>query len=172
MGPHFSIVVPALLVFCSGSCLLCQCGHSYSLFTLLSDSVYLVVCWHRWITSSWVSFVQVDSCGNLLPCLHANIQWDYQHLLKMIFVFLLYNSSIFIKNQVFVCGFTSWPWLSSVQLINVSVFMPTPCGCLNYISMVHFETRDGGTSRSSLIVQNCFSYSRLCWSTWSWILFF
>ena len=45
-----------------------------------------------------------------------------------------------------------------IALINLSVFMRIPCNFYDYCSVVQFEMRDGDISRSSFIVQDCFSY--------------
>lgn len=46
----------------------------------------------------------------------------------------------------------------SVPLINLSVLMSIPCNFYYYCSVVELEIRDGDTSGSSFIVQDCISY--------------
>jgi hypothetical protein len=41
-------------------------------------------------------------------------------------------------------------------------FMPVPRSFYCYSSVVQLEAMDGGTSRSSIIVQDCFSYAGFC----------
>jgi len=50
------VLVPELLVLCSGSCLLCQCSQSYSSLSFLSDLVHLVLHWGLWSTWSWIFY--------------------------------------------------------------------------------------------------------------------
>ena len=66
----------------------------------------------------------------------------------------LYNFSFFVKNQVFiVCG------LISGSLICFHWFsLPIP-SCFHYYGfLVEFEVRDGNTSRSSFVVQDCIGF--------------
>jgi hypothetical protein len=45
--------------------------------------------------------------------------------------------------------------LHFIPLINKSVSVPISCGFYYYCFIIQLETRDGDTSRSSFIVQNC-----------------
>lgn len=51
-----------------------------------------------------------------------------------------------------MCGFMS------VSLIHLSFFMPIPCSFYYYSSVVELEIKDGDTSGSFFIIQDCFSY--------------
>lgn len=57
---YFFSSVSALLVFCSVSCLLCQCTQDYSPLSLPSSSVYLFLCWGLWSTWTWVLWRVID----------------------------------------------------------------------------------------------------------------
>jgi hypothetical protein len=71
MGSHLYIV--DLRVFGSESLFLCQCVQSYS---LLSASVYLVLCWGSLIHSE-LGFVQDDKYGSIWIILHAAIKFEH-----------------------------------------------------------------------------------------------
>ena len=74
--------------------------------------------------------------------LHSVVQFDEQHLLKMLF-FPVCISVFFIKNQVSI-GVWIYVWVfDSIPLINMSIFVPIPC-CFYYdISVVSLEIRNG-----------------------------
>jgi hypothetical protein len=61
--------VPELLVFCSGSCLLCHCIQGYSPLSLLSDLLYPVFCWGLVEIHLVLSFVQGN---NICIYLHSS----------------------------------------------------------------------------------------------------
>lgn len=65
----------------------------------------------------------------------------------------------FVKTQMSI-GMWVYFWLShSIPLIQLSVFVPIQCCFYYYCSVVQLEvTPRNDTSRSSFIVQNCFSY--------------
>jgi hypothetical protein len=56
-----------------------------------------------------------------------------------------------------VCGFISG---SLIQLISMSIFVPTSQSFYNYTFVVQLEVRNGDTSSSSFIVRYCFSSPR------------
>jgi hypothetical protein len=74
--------------------------------------------------------------------------------------FPLYGFGFFVKNQVSV-GVWVYFWVfDSIPLINMSVSIPIPFSSFYYCSVVQVEIRDGDTTSSSFIVQDCFSYLR------------
>lgn len=77
------IVMPELFVLCSESCLLCNWTQVYFVLCLLSDILYLVVCCDLWSTLTWI-FFQADRCGSICILLHADIQIDQHHLMKIL----------------------------------------------------------------------------------------
>ena len=74
------------------------------------------------------------------------------------FFFLLYIFDIFVKNQVLIGVQIYVNVFDSIPLVHVSVFMPILNFSHYYSSIVELEVRDGDTSRSSFLVQDCFSY--------------
>jgi hypothetical protein len=65
-----------------------------------------------------LSFVQGDRCGSICILLHADIQLEQHHLLKMLSSFLLSMSGFFIKNYVFI-GVWIYIWVFYlISLIN------------------------------------------------------
>ena len=63
-----------------------------------------------------------------------------------------------VKNQMFLGVWIDIRVFDSVPLVLLSVLMSVP-GCFQYCSsVVEFEVKDCDTSRSSLIVKDCFSY--------------
>ena len=72
--------------------------------TVISDSVFLVLCWGLWSTC----FVQGDKCRSVYILLHADIQFDQGHLSKM----LSYFHCIFLASStkircLYMFGFMS-----------------------------------------------------------------
>ena len=109
----------------------------------------------------YLSFVQGDKYGSICMLLHSVIQLDQQHLLKMLsFSHCMLLTSLSKTKYSLMCGLISesstWFHWSAC----LSIFMPIPCCYYYYCSAVQLEIRDGDTSRSSFIVQDCFSYPR------------
>ena len=78
--------------------------------------------------------------------------------IKDAFFFTLYNFSFFVKNQELLGVWINIRIFDLIPLFNLSVFMPVP-SCFQYCSsVIEFDVRDGDTSRSSFIVQDCFGY--------------
>ena len=96
----------------------------------------------------------------LLPIcilLHAGIQFEQHHLLKMLslcqYVFLKYLSKLGVHRCV------DYVWVFSlITLINISVFMPIPCCFCYYSFAIQLEIRNSETFRSYFVAQDCFSY--------------
>ena len=78
------------------------------------------------------------------------------------FLFSLYSSGFFVKNQVsMACGCMSGS-LFKLHWSTCVIFMPIPCCFYYYYSVVKFEVRGGDTFRSSFIVQDYFGYPVFC----------
>ena len=75
-----------------------------------------------------LSFMQGDRYGSICSLLHADIQSDQHHLLKMLSFTALYVFGLFIKDLVSL-GVLIYFWVFySMPLINLSVSVPIPCG--------------------------------------------
>ena len=75
--------MPVLMVFCSEILLMCKWIQGYSLPSLLSGSVYLVLCWVLLDLTS----LQKDKHMFTYILLQADIQFNQHHLLKMLSFF-------------------------------------------------------------------------------------
>lgn len=71
--------LPVLLVFCLGSLFVCQLVQRYSTFSSLRFNVPGFML--RSLIHLELSFVQSDRYGPICSLLHADIQFDQQHLL-------------------------------------------------------------------------------------------
>jgi hypothetical protein len=86
-------------------------------FSLLSGSVYLVLCGGLWYTWTWVLCRVGDRHGSVCICLHADIQSEKHHLLKML-LFSVCIHGFFIKSQVSISVWI-YAWVfNSIPLIN------------------------------------------------------
>ena len=59
-----------------------------------------------------------------------------------------------------------------ILLIKVSASVPIVCSFYHYCSVVQLEVRDGDSSQSSFIVQDCFAYPDflfVCWFVCSFV---
>jgi hypothetical protein len=76
------------------------------------------------------------------------------------FSFSLYGFNFFVKNQVSV-GVWLYFWVFELDSIDQPVcFYASTMWFLLLLLLVQFEIRDSDTSRSSFIVQDCFSSHR------------
>ena len=101
----------------------------------MSSKIFLIIFSIWFILSSfmlqyWIhldlSFVQADKYGSVCILLHADIQLNYHHLLKILSFLSLYTFDTFVKHQVsVVSAFISES--NSIPFINLSVFMPILC---------------------------------------------
>ena len=71
------------------------------------------------------------------------------------FFFPLYIFGFFVKDQVTI---SVWVF-NSILLIYLPVSVPIPCSFYYYCSVVQLGVRDGNSSSSSFIVQECFCYT-------------
>jgi hypothetical protein len=86
-----------------------------------------------------LSFVQCDRYGYICILLHANIQLNQCHMLKMLSFFLFYNFYFFIKNQVSI-GVWIYIWVFNfILLTTLSVVIPILCVVYYYSSIVDLE---------------------------------
>jgi hypothetical protein len=103
-----------------------------------------------------LSFVHSDKYGSMCIVLHATIQFNYYHLLKMLSFWLF---AIVVKNQVIMCcGLISG--LSIIPLLNMSIYMSVcmslcmsfymPISCCLWLlySVVQLKIGDDYTSTS------------------------
>ena len=112
--------MPVQSVLCLGSCLLCQCGQDYSPLPLLSGSMHLVLCWGLWSTWTWI--LCRNRYGLICIPVHADIQQDQDHLLKIL-SFSIVSSWLFFWGGVlfvcfeteFLCSFGACPRTSSCR---------------------------------------------------------
>ena len=88
-GPVYWLMMflSALLVFSSGSPLICQCFHSYSLLSLLSGSVYLNLC------------LGLQSIWTWVLCRVMNID-----LFTLFYIQTPVQPESFVKDCLFVCA--------------------------------------------------------------------
>jgi hypothetical protein len=99
--------------------------------------------------------VKGDKYGSICILLHADLQLNQHHLLKMLSFFHSTGFGFFVEDQVSI-GVWVYFWVFSfIPLIDLSVSVPY--GFCHYCSVVQFEVRDGNSSRSSFIVENFFS---------------
>jgi hypothetical protein len=124
-GPIYqlSILECEPLVFCSGSCLLCQClqGLVPSFCSvILSVSSFML----RSLIHLDLSSVQGDKYGSICILLHAGIQSDQHHLLKMLSFFYC---TVLTSLSMIVCrcvGLFHSLWFYSTDQPVVSIPMP------------------------------------------------
>jgi hypothetical protein len=94
------IVVLVFVQFCSGNWLLCQCYWGCLPISLLSVSLYLVICWGLWSTCAWV-FCRGIKYETICILVRVDIQFTQQHFLKMLsllqYIFLPFTFFL-IKN--------------------------------------------------------------------------
>jgi hypothetical protein len=102
-------------------------------------------------------FVQGDKYGSICTFLQADCLLDQHHLLKMLSFFPLYGCGYFVKNQVFIAVWIYFWVFDSIPLIDLSLYQYHAV-FNHYYSVVKLEIRDGDSSRSSSIVENCFGY--------------
>ena len=90
---------------------------------------------------------------------HVPLQFSQHHLLKRLFLLLLYACTPFVKYLLTIETSVCFWALCSVQLIYVSVLMPVP-DCFDYNGLVlQFDTRFCDPSYFILLFQNCWDYS-------------
>jgi hypothetical protein len=98
-----------------------------------------------------LSYVQGDKYGSVCIILHADIQLDQQHLLKMLSLFFVVWFWIFCQKSS-VCKYVVCFWVfDSIPLIHLSVSIPTSFRFYYYCSVVQLEVRNSDTSRSILL---------------------
>ena len=79
------------------------------------------------------------------------------------FFFSLFIFSFFlrgVKTQVFIGMWTYVRVFDSIPLIHVSIFVPISNCFYYYSSIVQLDVKNSDASRSSFIVQDCFSFPR------------
>jgi hypothetical protein len=105
-----------------------------------------------------LSFVQGDKNGFICVLLHADLQLNRHHLLKMLSFFPLDGFSSFVKDHVTIGVWVHFWVFNSILLIFLPVSVPIPLNF--YCSIIQLKVRDGDHPRSSFIVENSFHYSR------------
>jgi len=104
-----------------------------------------------------LSFVYCEKYASICILLHADIQFDQHHLLKIFSFFP--NAYFWLLYQNVFIGVWIYDWVFSwIPLINVSVFIAIPCCFYNYSSIIQPEIRNGDISSSYCIVQYSISY--------------
>ena len=128
--------------------------HSYVLPTFSSMRFRVVGFMLRSLIQWDLSFVHGDRYGSLFIFLLVDIQLCQNRLLNMLSFF---HSVFLLLCQVFL-GVRIDIWVFPLVLLSVLIRIP---GCFQYCcSVVDFEVRDCGASRSSFTIQDCFGYSR------------
>jgi hypothetical protein len=112
----------------------------------------------RYLIHLDLSLVQGDRYRYICILLQVDIQFDQHHLLKKLSFFPLYGFILFFKNQVSTGVWIHFRACNSIPLIIVFVPISIPCSFYYYCSVIQLEVRDVDTSRSSFVVQDCFSY--------------
>ena len=107
-----------------------------------------------------LSFVQGDKYGSICILLHADIQLDQHHLLKMLSFFHCMVLASLSKSQVSVGVWDSF-WVFNLILFHPSVSIQIPCSFYHYCSIVQLKVRNGDISRDSFIIQDSSSYHGL-----------
>jgi hypothetical protein len=133
-----------------------MCSRRFPTFSSIRFSVYGFML--RYLVQLNWYFLLGDKYGSILILLHAHIQLDQYHLLKMISFYSLYIFVFFVKNQVSICIWVYFLISDFISLINLSVSVSIPCRYYHCCSTIYFEDRDGDSLRGSFIVQNCFGY--------------
>lgn len=102
-----------------------------------------------------LSFIQCDRYRSICILLHADIQLDQYHILKMLSFFSFYGFGFFVKIQVSIGMCVYFSVFSLIPLIKLSVsiqilgwFFVCLFFC-HYCSIVHLEVRSDYYSRSS-----------------------
>ena len=96
-----------------------------------------------------LSFIQCDRYRSICILLHADIQLDQYHILKMLSFFSFYGFGFFVKIQVSIGMCVYFSVFSLIPLIKLSVSIPTPCNF--YYSVAQLEIRVSDTSRGPLL---------------------
>jgi len=81
-----------------------------------------------------LGFVQGDKHGSICILLHADLQLNQHHLLKMLSFVLLDGFSSFVKDQVTIGVWVHFWVFNSVPLIYLPVTVPIPCSFYHYCS--------------------------------------
>lgn len=111
------ILGSTILVFSSENLFSCQWVQHYTLLSLLFDSVYLIL--YGDFVEFGLNFVQEDKYESVCFILHAIIQVNQHHFLKI----LSFTQCVFLSYQIF--GLHGC--VVSIILHSVSVFVTIPC---------------------------------------------
>ena len=141
------------------------------LFTTFS-SISLSVSGFMWrsLIHLDLSFVPGDKNGSICTLYMLTSSWT--RTIENAIFFPLDGFSSFVKDQVTI-GVWVHSWVfTSILLTYLLVSVPIPYSFYHYCSVIQLEVRDGGSSRSSFIVEYNFHYSVFfCYSKWICKLF-
>jgi len=90
--------------------------------------------------------------------LHADLQLNQHHLLKMLSFFPLDGFGSFVKNQVTIGVWVHFWVFNSIPLIYLPVSVPISYSFYHYCSVILLEIRNGDSVRSSFVVEYNFHY--------------
>jgi len=107
----------------------------------------------RSLTHLNLNSVQDDKYGSMFILLRTDHQLDQHHLLKMS-SFPTVRFDFFVKDQVTIGVWVYFWAFDFIPLVELSVFVPIPCGFYHYCSVVQLEVRDSDSLRSSFTVEN------------------
>ena len=154
---YLLILVPALFMFCTGSCLLCQCIQGCSPLSHWSGS-NVSGSMLRCLIHLYLSVVQGNKYGSICILLHGNIQLEQHHLLKMlsfflffiVFIWLLYKNPGCLQVYEITCRFSiQFHWPTCQFYANTMWFLLLRL-------LVQLEIKKGDTSGSSFTLHNYF----------------
>jgi hypothetical protein len=111
-----------------------------------------------------LEFVQGVKNGLICILLHADLQLNQQHFLKMLSFFPLYDFGLFVKDQVTIGVWVHFWVFNFIPLIFLPVYIPIPyrffvclfvCLFVLYPScpVIQLEIRDGDSSRCLLLLR-------------------
>ena len=119
----------------------------------------MILCWGFWSIWTWVfcRVIHKFYLNSIWTLLHEDIELEEHHLLKM---FSLYLCMVLTSlSKLVSIGVWVYVWIFNlIPLINLSVSIPISHSFYYYCYVARLEVRESNTSRSSFIVQGCFSY--------------
>lgn len=126
-----------LMALCWETLFLYQWVQGYCPLSLLSGTVYLVLCWDLWFIWSFlcrvISIILFGFFYLQLSNLTSTFCWRSCLLSRMCF-WLLYQNQVSIDVLIYVWVF------SSILLAKLSVFVPAPC-CFYYYNLKSFQSQ-------------------------------